>query len=289
MSSPFAALPPELLLFVFSLASHHRPTAVALSLVSHWVHNHVEPNLYHTVSLASSRSLIAFLLALKSKPRTFAQNVVKRLSVTALGPINRIEDVLEMCTGVTSLVCGFSIPSYIHCAQSKTALVATATATCRLPIAPHEQHLIALACRDGLDISFISPLVTHLRIQLTPATTSDSVGRLRELPNLTHLAIMYRHGLFRSAKSVKEMLGPVLEEGKLRVLVIHVTGGVGSEAHQKEVEEWRVHAALNMKTICTTTHKHLGHNPPTRIIAKRATNAVLPQWEQGNDIWDAIS
>jgi hypothetical protein len=286
MSSPFAALPPELLLFVFSLASHHRPTAVALSLVSHWVHHHVEPNLYHTVSLASSRSLIAFLLALKSKPRTFAQNIVKRLSVTALGPISHIEDVLEMCTGVTSLVCGFSIPSYIHCAQRKTALVATAT--CRLPIAPHEQHLIALACRDGLDTSFISPLVTHLRIQLTPATTFDSVARLRELPCLTHLAIMYRHGLFRSAKAVKEMLGPVLEEGKLRVLVIHITG-VGSEAHQKEIEEWRVHAALNMKTIRTTTHKHLGHSPPTRIIAQRATTAVLPQWEQGNDIWEAIS
>ncbi|OAX39999.1 hypothetical protein K503DRAFT_35729 [Rhizopogon vinicolor AM-OR11-026] len=283
MSSPFATLPPELLLLVFSLASRHHPTAVALSLVSHWVHTHVEPNLYHTVSLTSSRSLIAFVVALKSKPHAFAQNLVKRLSVTALGPISHIEDVLRMCTGVTSLVCGFSVPSYIHCARDKKGLVAPLEiATFRLPIAPHEQHLIALACRDGLDMSFISPLVTHLRIQLTPATTFDSVARLRELPYLTHLAIMYRHGLYPSAKSVKEMLEPVLEEGKLRVLVIHVTG-VGSKAHRKEVEEWRALEAIS----CTTTHKRLGHDPPTRIIANRATTAILPQWEQGTDIWDA--
>ncbi|KAJ8591194.1 hypothetical protein M405DRAFT_814803 [Rhizopogon salebrosus TDB-379] len=279
MTSPFAALPPELLLLVFSLASHHHPTAVTLSLVSYWVHNHVEPNLYHTVCLSNSRSLVAFVATLKFKPQAFAHNLIKRLTITALGPISHIEDVLKMCSGVTRLVCGFSIPSYIHCARStKDAVTPLETATCRLPITPHEQHLIALACRDGLDMSFISPLVTHLRIQLTPAITFDNVARLRELPYLTHLAIIYRHGLYGSAKSIKEMLGPVLEEGRLRVLVIHVTGvGVGSEAHRKEVEEWHVDSAV--KIICTTPHKRYGYG-------QRATTAVLPQWEQGNDIWD---
>ncbi|KAG1816056.1 uncharacterized protein BJ212DRAFT_1356179 [Suillus subaureus] len=291
MASPFATLPPELLLHVLSLASSHRPTAVALSLVSHWVHNHVERNLYHTVSLSSSRSLVAFIASPNSKPHAFAHNLVKRLSITALGPISNIDEVLKKCTGVTSLVCGFSGPSYLHCARSlKQPVAPPEITTFRLPIAPHEQFLIALACRDGIDMSIISPSVTHLRIQLTPATTSESVARLRELSYLTHLAITYRHGLHGNANSVKEMIKPVLEEGRLKILVIYVTGA-GSEAHRKEIEEWRTDSALEVidSTSASSTQKCLGCRPHTLIIAKRATAAVLPQWEQGVNIWDVSS
>ncbi|KAG1767012.1 hypothetical protein EDD22DRAFT_773528 [Suillus occidentalis] len=275
MASPLATLPPELLLLVFSLASTHRPTAVSLSLVSHWVHNHVERNLYHTVSLSSSRSLVAFNASLNSKPHVFAHNLVKRLSITALGPISSIDEVLKKCTGVTSLVCGFSVPSYIH---SKTT-------TFRLPITPREQLLIALACRDGIDMSIISPLVTHLRIQLTPATTFESVARLRELSYLTHLAVTYRHGLHGHANSVKEMIRPIVEEGRLEILVIHVTGA-GGEAHRKEIEEWRTESTLEV--MDSTPTRHLGYRPRTLIIAKRdtATATVLSQWEQGDDMWN---
>ncbi|KAG2342949.1 hypothetical protein BDR05DRAFT_333180 [Suillus weaverae] len=267
MASPFAALPPELLLLVFSLASSHRPTAVALSLVSHWVCNHVESNLYHTVSLSSSHSLVAFIASLNSKPHVLAHNLVKRLSITALGPISNIDEVLKRCTGVTSLVCGFSVPSYVHCARRlKQPIAPPATTTFRLPIAPREQLLIALACRDGIDMSIISPLVTHLRIQLTPATTFENVARLRELRYLTHLAITYRHGLHGNANSIKAMIKPVLEEGRLKVLVIYVTGA-RSEAHREEIEEWRTDSTLE-------------------VIDSTPTIAVLPQWEQGDDIWD---
>jgi len=75
------------------------------------------------------------------------------------------------------------------------------------------------------------------------------------------------------------MLGPVLEEGRLRVIVIHVTG-VGSEAHCKEIEEWHVDSTV--KVICTTTQKRHGHG-------QLATTAILHQWEQENDIWDVNS
>ncbi|KAG1777684.1 hypothetical protein EV702DRAFT_969310 [Suillus placidus] len=288
MASPFATLPPELLLLVFSLASSHRPTAVALSLVSHWVRNHVESNLYHTVSLSSSRSLVAFIASLNSKPHVLAHNLVKRLSITALGPISNIDEVLKKCTGVTSLVCGFSVPSYVHCrARSlKQPVAPPETTTFRLPIAPREQLLIALACRDGIDMSIISPLVTHLRIQLTPATTFESVARLRELCYLTHLAISYRHGLHGNANSIKEMIKPILEEGRLKVLIIYVTGA-RSEAHRKETEEWRTDSTLEViDSTPTSTQRCLGYRPRTLIIAKRATVDVLPQWEQGDDIWD---
>lgn len=291
MASPFTTLPPELLFHVFSLASSHRPTAVALSLVSHWVRDHVERNLYHTVSLSSSRSLVAFIASLNSKPHDFPHNLVKRLSITALGPISKIDEVLKKCTGVTSLLCGFSVPSYLHCARSlmKQPIAPPEITTFRLPIAPHEQLLIALACRDGIDMSIISPLVTHLRIQLTPATTSESVARLRELSYLTHLAITYRHGLHGNVNSIKEMIKPVLEEGRLKILVIHVTGAE-KEAHRKEIEEWRADSTLEViDSTSTSTQKCLGYRPHTLIIAKRVTAAVLPQWEQGVDIWNVSS
>jgi hypothetical protein len=289
MEPSFATLLPELQLLIFSLASSHRPTAVALSLVSHWVRNHVERNLYHTVSLSSGRSLVAFIATLNSKPHVFAHNLVKRLSITALGPITSIHEVLKKCTGITSLICGFSVPSYVHatCAQSsKQPIALPETTTFRLPIAPREQLLIALACRDGIDMSIISPLVTHLRIQLTSATTFESVARLRELSYLTHLAITYRHGLHGHANSIKEMIKPVVEQGRLKILIIHVTGA-GSEAHRKEIEEWRTDSTLEViDSTPTSTHRCLGYCPHTLIIVKRATAAVLPQWERGDDIWD---
>lgn len=286
MASSFTTLPPELLLYIFSLASSHRSTAVALSLVSHWVHNYVERNLYHTVSLSSSRSLVAFIASLNSKPHIFAHNSVKRLSITALGPISSIDEVLKKCTGVRSLVCGFSVPSYIHCAQNlRQPITPPDTTAFRLPITPREQFLTALACRDGIDMSIISPLVTHLRIQLTPATTFESVARLRGLSYLTHLAITYRHGLHGNVDSIKEMIKPVLEEGRLKILVIHVTGA-GSEAHRKEIEEWRSNSS-NLEVIDSTPiSPRCVKYPHTQIIAKRATAAVLPRWEQGDDIWD---
>jgi hypothetical protein len=134
-------------------------------------------------------------------------------------------------------------------------------------------------------MSIISPLVTHLRIQLTPATTFENVARLRELSHLTHLAITYRHGLYGNVNSIREMIKPVLEEGRLKILVIHLTGA-GSEAHRKEIEEWRTGFTLeDIDSTSTSTQKYLGCLPRTLIIAKRATPAVLLQWEQGDDIW----
>ncbi|KAF8556356.1 hypothetical protein OG21DRAFT_1506623 [Imleria badia] len=103
MSSPFTALPIELVLYVISVAALHQPTALALSLVSSWVRSHVEPALYHTVRLRSARSLTTCITTLNSKPHGFAHRRVKRLCITALGPISSIQTVLSECTGVASL------------------------------------------------------------------------------------------------------------------------------------------------------------------------------------------
>ncbi|KAF8134640.1 hypothetical protein EV363DRAFT_1563074, partial [Boletus edulis] len=167
MSSPFAALPTELILSIVSLAAVHQPTALALSLVSSWVCTHVEGAPYHTVRLRSVRSLASFISTLNSKPPRIH------------APISSIQTVLSKCTGVTSLVSSFSVPSYIHCARDQPRRLYKSGKKLH-----REQHLLALACRDGLDMAMLSRAVSRLRIQLTSAVTSESMTRLADPPGV---------------------------------------------------------------------------------------------------------
>ncbi|KIJ67829.1 hypothetical protein HYDPIDRAFT_107344 [Hydnomerulius pinastri MD-312] len=281
MSSPFAALPSELILSVFSFAAQHHPTALSLSLVSSWVHTHVEAALYHTVHLQSSRALASFISTLDSKPDTFTKEAVKKLCITALGPMSSIETVLSRCTGVMSLACGFSVPSYVHCVKDVPLPQDNSKSTIKLPIAPKEQHLLTLACRDGLDMSIISPAVTHLRIQLTPATTYDSLARLAELRDLTHLAVVYKQVLLGGLDAIKEMLRPVMEKGRLRVLVLEVAGA--GVTHLEEIRKWSEEIQLSFPR---TFKGHPTIMQQGLIIAgERAPRSILSQWEDSEGFW----
>jgi hypothetical protein len=284
MSSPFAALPPELTLLVISFATGHYPTVRALSLVSSWVHKHVEPALYHTVRLRSSRALASFISALHSKPHTFAAQTVKKLCITALGPISSIKTVLSRCTGVSSLACGFSVPSYVHCARGVLPSPEEDPKhnTPRyLPITPKEQHLLALACRDGLDMTIISPSVSHLRIQLTPCMTSESVARLSELRQLTHLAVLYKHGQF-GLGAIKDMLRPVIQGEKLRVLVLQVAGT--RDRYSEEIRKWNESEEMRKKAQRTVEGQT---KPGLLITVEGAPRSILSQWEDSKDFWQS--
>ncbi|KIP08438.1 hypothetical protein PHLGIDRAFT_117299, partial [Phlebiopsis gigantea 11061_1 CR5-6] len=140
--SIFARLPDELVYQVLEHAAQDTPTALALTRVASWVRPLVEPILYHTVVLASARSVHSFLDALSRKPASFGARNVRHLGIFAPGPVDAIDRVLGACRGVDSLACGFSLPSY---------KAAHGCATVQALAHPREQHLLALACRDGWD------------------------------------------------------------------------------------------------------------------------------------------
>lgn len=281
MSSPFAALPIELILSVISVAALHQPTAVALSLVSSWVRNHVEPTLYHTVRLRSARSLASFISTLNDKPHGFSHRNVKKLCITALGPISSIQTVLSACTGVASLASGFSVPSYIHCVRGQlpTSEELEGTMFRYLPIAPREQHLLSLACRDGLDMAFISPAVSHLRIQLTPAVTSESIAQLTELHHLTHLALVYNQGLFDCLDTIKDILQPIIQGGRLRVLVLQVVGGAG-DTHLEEIRRWN-----HVQGETRPSNNIVDSKSSTSVVSLKAPRSFLSEWEESDAFW----
>ena len=280
MSSPFSALPIELILSVVLVAADHQPTALSLSLVSSWVHRHVEPALYHAVRLRSARSLTSFISTLDDKPHGFAHRTVKRLCITALGPISNIQAVLSKCTGVTSLASGFSVPSYVHCVRGQPSTLEEQKSTmfrC-LPIAPKEQHLLSLACRDGLDMAIISPTVSRLRIQLTPAVTSETIAQLAELSLLTHLALVYNQGLF---DTIKDMLQPLIHGGRLRVLVLQVAGGA-ADGHLEEIQKWsQVQGEMRSSRNDVVEGKSLD----LTVSAIRAPRTFLSEWEASDAFW----
>ena len=272
MSFPFAVLPIELILSVIAFAAEHQPTALALSLVSSWAHRHVEPILYHTVCLRSARALAAFISTLDRKHDGFAERTVKKLCIMALGPISNIQTVLSRCTGVTSLASGFSAPSYIHCVrgQSSTWKEEGGGMLKGLPIAPKEQHLLFLSCRDGLEMGIISPAVSHLRMQLTPAVTSESIARLTELRQLTHLALVYNQVPPGGLNTIKDMLRPVIEGEKLRVLILQVASG---DTHLEEIRRWKrssVADSENLDVIVSTS---------------KAPRSFLSEWEESDEFW----
>ena len=149
-----------------------------------------------------------------------------------------------------------------------------------LPISPKEQYLFSLACRDGLDTSIISPFVSRLRIQLTPAVSSESMAQLAELRQLTHLALVYNQGLLGDLDTIKTMLQPIIEGKRLRVLVLQVAGGAG-DVHLEEIRRW------NQIQRETTSSKNVldGELPDLIVSASKTPRYFLSEWEESDAFW----
>ena len=146
-----------------------------------------------------------------------------------------------------------------------------------LPISPKEQYLFSLASRDGLDTSIISPFVSRLRIQVTPAVSSDSMARLAELRQLTHLALVCNRGFSGSLDAIKTTLQPTIECGRLRVFVLQVVGGAG-EVHLEDLRRW------NQIQRETTTSKNVfdGERPDLVVSASEVPRSFLSEWEESD-------
>lgn len=310
MTSIFASLPSELVYEIFEhAAAANVKTALALSLVSSWANSLVEPVLFHTIVLPTARGVVAFHNTLCTKPPAFASTRVKHLGIFAPGPVETIDKLISACTGVDSLACGFSLPSYkeLHDHASDGGQILEQCQTLK------EQHLLGLSCRDGWDASVVRPSVTHLRVHITSpqrpwfslagtnTTLESSNWDLSYLPSLTHLAIVYRPPNTQPIDSVfeplKRLFGPeeksalttpaspasdephqdaaVVRPPKLSVVLIQVTGTKSSQT--------RAVVALNSAALA------VGGNA-LRIVAEPAPLSAVCQWETsrrtGRGVWD---
>ncbi|KAI0093064.1 hypothetical protein BDY19DRAFT_406137 [Irpex rosettiformis] len=282
-----ASLPSELHLIILEYAASSLATALSLSLVSTWVHTLVQPYLYHTVVLSTSRALSSFHTTLSSKPRCRASTHVKHLGIFAPGPVETIDKILSLCHGIDSLACGFSLPSYKEFQPSPPSLN---------PISSiKEQHLLSLSCRDGWDVSLVSPTVTHLRVHITSpqrpwfampgaganTTLEASNWDLSYLPHLTHLGIVWKPAKGQKVEDVLVPLTRLLgssnteehdkedadnEHLKLQVILIQILGTRASRASAVK--------ALNDAAI-----KQGGR--ALRVVGEAAPLSAVSQWEDG--------
>ena len=287
----FSNLPVELVRDILEHAAHSdRATARNLTLVSSSVRRWTDPILYKTVILSSARALRAFVTAIANKPADFVRTRVHNLGIFTIGPIQSIDRVLSACAGVQSLACSFSLPSYKQ-AHGPAALQALTQ--------PREQHLLGIACRDGWDASLVGTTVTHLRIHLSsfdssrpdcPFAFSDGAGddagwaRLKALPTLTHLAVVYRPSGTIAPSSIIPHLArlfpsPHHEDGllALELLLIQV---VGAKKDTSFCEE----AVKELNAVAETAG-----GVALRIVAEPAPLSATKQWEDavrgGNSVW----
>ncbi|TFK90587.1 hypothetical protein K466DRAFT_583622 [Polyporus arcularius HHB13444] len=294
MSTPFvfSNLPVELVRDILEHAAlSDHATARNLTLVSSAVRHWTDPILYNTVVLSSARSLRAFLAAIANKPSDFVRTRVHNLGIFTVGPVQSIDRVLTACAGVRSLACGFSLPSYKQ-SQGVAALQSLAQ--------PREQHLLGVACRDGWDASLVGPTVTHLRIHLTsfdssrpdcPFAFSDGPGqdsgwaRLKALPALTHLAVVYRPSGSTPPTTIIPHLArlfqsPTNEDGlpALELVLIQIVGARKDAAFFGGAVN-----ALNDAAVSAG-------GPAHRIVAELAPQSAARQWEEakrgGECLWD---
>lgn len=309
----FSRLPPELLLNVFEHAAiGDMKTARQLTLVSSWLRHWIEPLLYHTVVLSTAPALRSFVYALSQKPSPFAHHV-KNLGIFALGPMESIEHVLNACTAVDSLACGFTIAhtKQLHGIQTHPHADTPSLSQIHAPHAdfPKEQHLLGIACRDGWDTSAVSPAVTHLRVHLpsqpnavAPFARSypgidDALGWdvLSNLRALTHLAIVYRPSQAYPTKALFSDLQQLVlprqseDEAKpdpnpytsnnstrpnLELILVQVVGLASSQRAAVE--------RVNMEALTAG-------GSSLKIVAERAPSSATAQWEEsvrsGKSVW----
>ena len=306
--SVFSRLPPELLCEIFEHAAYcDNATALVLSLVSSWVHDLVEPLLYHTIVLSSARALQAFLATVASKSPAFAQRRVRNLGIFAMGPAAAIVEVLEACRGVDSLACGFFLPGCKGLSSVTPDAVRIRALECT-----KEQHLLGMSCRDGWDPSVVGSGVTHLRVHLPASSMStmfplpaDPVhpptdpfqdqedqeeemkgwSRLALLPALTHLAIVYRPSARYPVATVFEQLQRLLvppsaaspSMPNLQLILVQVVGTfIISTVPSPSIAE--------MNDLAKRTG-----GSALKIVAERAPASAAVQWEdavrRGRSVW----
>ncbi len=282
-SALLATLPSELhLLILEHAASTSVATALSLSLVSSWVHTLAQPFLYHTVVLSNSRALSSFHTTMSSKPSDFASTHVKHLGIFAPGPVETIDKVLGLCQGVDSLACGFSLPAY-----KELQGPAPPKSLCPTP-SVKEQHLLSLSCRDGWDVSLVSPSVTHLRVHITSpqrpwfaapgaganTTLESSTWDLSYLPHLTHLGIVWKPAKSQNVEDVLVPLTRLLgssnsndeEDSQIRVILIQI---LGTRAAQEKA----------VKCLNESVVRQGGR--ALRVVAEAAPLSAVSQWENG--------
>lgn len=144
-----------------------------------------------------------------------------------------------MCEQVQSLACGFAWQ--IPLCPPERGAEGGGAAEDGPAQAPTEHHLLGLACRNGLDVSLVPPSTTHLRVHITcptdfelvppavqdpdePPPARPFVDLASHLPNLTHLALVYRAGL-ASADKVSAALAHVLDaHSAVKVALMQVMG-----------------------------------------------------------------
>ncbi|OSD06780.1 hypothetical protein PYCCODRAFT_1430975 [Trametes coccinea BRFM310] len=295
----FSNLPVELVRDILEHAAHaDRATARNLTLVSSAVRHWTDPILYDTVVLSTARSLRAFVAAISNKPSEFVRTHVRNLGIFTLGPVQSIDRVLKACAGVHSLACGFSLPSYMQ-TQGTEALQSLKR--------PREQHLLGVACRDGWDASLVGRTVTHLRIHLTsfdssrpdsPFAFSGAGGqeagwdRLRALPSLTHLAVVYKPSGSTSPTDIIPHLSRLLppppsstdarsDDGlpSLQLVLIQVVGTAKDASFAGET--------VNVLNAAAES----AGGPARRIVAELAPLSAARQWEEsvrgGQSVWDS--
>ncbi|CAL1706914.1 unnamed protein product [Somion occarium] len=286
----FSQLPTELLREIFEYAACDTKMALQLSLVSPWARHWIEPFLYHTVVLSTAPALRSFVYALEQKQPAFAHDRVKHLGIFAHGPIQAIEHVLDACTGIDSLACGFTLASskqlYLH-------------GTIQAPDCPKEQHLLGLACRDGWDTTVVGPAVTRLRVHLSSspnalppfALPSDDADKavgwdvLSNLQALTHLAVVYRpsqsYPITALFVDLQHLLHPTyldktIERAhpEIQLILVQVVGLPSAQMSA-------------VGTLNTAALEAGGSS--LKIVAERAPSSPVVQWEDsartGKSVW----
>ncbi|KAH9929512.1 uncharacterized protein BXZ73DRAFT_47948 [Epithele typhae] len=303
----FANLPVELVRDIFEHAARDDlATARDLTLVSSAVRRWTDPLLYHTVILASARALKAFAAALALKPASFAAAHVRTLGVLTVGPAPTVARILGACTGATNVACACALPTPAPAPPSLPPQI--------LP-GPRERHLLGPALRDaaGWDAALApaaarASTTTHLRLHLpsfdaarpdSPFSFGAGAGadaapgagwaRLRALPALTHLALVYRPSGEAPAGTIvphlARLLAPAstadadaLPLARLQLVLVQIVGAKKDAGFAAAAVD-----ALNAAAIAQG-------GAALRVVAEHAPMSAARQWADavraGRGVWE---
>ncbi|KAJ7065622.1 hypothetical protein C8F01DRAFT_1366574 [Mycena amicta] len=189
MSVPETRLPPDLEREIFEYTADLYPEAIpSLLCIAHRVLAWIEPIVYHTINVDSSRRFLAFLAATKSKPPEFFATHVRRIIVRGLnsfdGPFEDACAALALCTNITQIAGVGPLGS---------ELLLPIIGSMRLQrIAVFLTHMFPSIHAVDLGLPCFQTL-THVDVfdyfWLPESDALVCAAKLRALPVLTHLAI----------------------------------------------------------------------------------------------------
>ncbi|KAG1790115.1 uncharacterized protein HD556DRAFT_1310898 [Suillus plorans] len=235
-------VPLEILIYIFTLATRSRGSAVSWMLYQQRSMPWFEKQLYEKVLLSDEDEASLFVQCLRRRQlcEEFAETVIKAISLSGDINVVTIMDILSLCKGIKNL----SLRPQNDFLEDEVAPLLQLLDTLPLKVLSHQ-----------IGVPFTSSLISNVTLfaKITHLEVDDP-NMLRDVqmscfPQLTHLSLW--GSSYKSGTNIPSLVKNILANATLEVIIFRV------EQHQQFADFLNIHELNDPRIVLATSRIYL--------------------------------